>query len=166
MEHTHKLTSLKNNNSEDDDWEIKVLKFGWTQKQTKLFNKVVRILDYDRLSRLSCIGENKRQEILQVRMTIDKSAGRMRKALASVEWEVGVIQWLHTILMENLPATYLAYYLDIMQTLKSIVPSLVDKMIFWKPSGNINQDLLASVLKKPWQPTLVHMVKIIIKLLT
>lgn len=157
MEHTYKLTSLKNNNSEEDDWELKVLKFGWTPKHTKLFNKVVRILDYDRLSRLSC-PENKRQEIMQVRVTIDKSAERMRKALASVEWEVQLVQWLHTTLMENLPATYMSYYLDIMQTLKSIVPSLVDKMIFWKP-GNINQDLLASVLKKPWQPTLVHMVK-------
>lgn len=157
MENTLKLASSKNSISEEDDWELKINKIGWNPKMHKIFNKVVRILDYDRLARLSC-SSNKKQEIMQTKVAIDKSADRMRKLLASFEWDLATIQWINTLLMENLPASYLAAYLDIMQTLKSIVPSLVDKMIFWKP-GNVNQELLAAILKKPWQPTLVNKVK-------
>lgn len=158
MERTSQLTNvLKNSNSEDDDWESKILKYGWTAKQTKLFNKIVQILDFDHLSRLANF-DGKRHEIIQVRATIDKSADRMRHALAEVFWDTATIQWIHGILMEYLPPSYLAAYLDIMQTLKNKVPSLVDKMIFWKP-GNVNQqDLLGLILKKPWQPVLSNKV--------
>lgn len=61
-------------------------------------------------------------------------------------------------MMEFLPASYLAAYLDIMQSLKGKLPSLVDKMIFWKP-GNVNQDLLSPILKRPWQPVLNNKVR-------
>ena len=118
MERTFQLTKvLKNSNPEDDDWESKILKYGWTPKQTKLFNKVVQILDFDHLSRLANV-DGKRHEVVQVRTTIDKSADRLRHALAEVGWDTVIIQWIHAILMEYLPPTYLASYLDIMQTLK------------------------------------------------
>lgn len=159
MEKNEKVTaSTKNNNPEDEDWEEKFLPFmhSWTLRQANLFKKVVKILNNDRLARLT-ISDQKHQDIVQMRVIIDKSAERMRKELAGVAWEVTLVQWLHTILMEHLPPSYLAAYLDIMQTLKSKVPSLVDKMIFWKP-GNVNQDLLATILKKPWQPTLTNKV--------
>ncbi|KAL7038155.1 hypothetical protein ACKWTF_009474 [Chironomus riparius] len=153
MERTFQLTNvLKNSNPEDDDWESKILKYGWTTKQTKLFNKVVQILDFDHLARLANV-DGKRHEVVQVRTTIDKSADRMRHALAEVSWDTVIIQWIHAILMEYLPPSYLASYLDIMQTLKHKVPSLVDRMIFWKP-GNVSQDLLGLILKRPWQPVL------------
>lgn len=153
MDHSMKLCeSTRNANTEDDDWEIKILKYGWTPKHINLFNSIVKVLDYDRLARLANV-DNKRYEAVQRRITIDKSAERMRKCLASVAWETSMIQWIHGLLMEYLPPSYLASYLDIMQSLKNKLPSLVDKMIFWKP-GNVVQELLAPILKKPWQPVL------------
>lgn len=155
MDHSRKLCeSIKNNNSDDDDWELKISKFHWTVKQQKLFNQVVKVLDYDRLARLAYSGIEK-HEVVHRRTIIDKSAERMRKALATVAWDTILIQWIHNLLMENLPPTYLAAYLDIMQALRAKLPSLIDKMIFWKP-GNINQELLAPILKKPWQVQLTN----------
>ncbi|KAG5679762.1 hypothetical protein PVAND_009302 [Polypedilum vanderplanki] len=153
MEKTTQMTSvLKNNNREEDDWESKILKYGWTPPYTKLFNRVVQILDNDHLARLSHMN-SKRHEVVQIRTSIDRAADRMRRALAAINWDTAAIQWLHGILMEYLPPSYLASYLDIMQTLRNKRPSLVDRMIFWKP-GNINQDLLSVVLKRPWSPML------------
>ena len=157
MEKTSQLTnSQKNLNSDDEDWEAKIVKYGWTPKQTKLFDKVAKLLDHDVLSRLANLNGN-RHEIVQIKTTIDKSADRMRHALAEVLWDTPIIQWLHSVLMEYLPPSYLASYLDIMQTLKNKIPSLVDRMIFWKP-GNVNQELLGIILKRPWQPALSNKV--------
>jgi regulatory NSL complex subunit 3 len=153
MNSTLKLcSSIKNVNTEEDEWESKILKYGWSQKHIKLFNQIVKILDYDRLARLANV-DNKRYEAVQRRVSIDKSADRMRKALSSVAWDTNIVQWIHSLLMEYLPSSYLAAYLDIMQTLKAKLPSLVDKMIFWRP-GNINKELLAPILKRPWHPVL------------
>lgn len=159
MEATTRLcNNVKNMNPEDEEWETKILKYGWSPKHTKLFDQVVKILDYDRLARLANT-DNKRYEAVQRRVAIDKSADRMRKILATVAWETLTVQWIHGLMMEYLPASYLSIYLDIMQTLKSKLPSLVDKMIFWKP-GNVNQDLLAPILKRPWQPLLTNKVRV------
>lgn len=117
--------------------------------QKNLFTKVVRILDNDQLGRLANIGRP--NEPMQRRVVVDKSASRMRKALASVAWESRLTQWLHCLLMDCLPATYMASYLDILQTLKSKLPTLMDKMLFGRPL-NISQELLAPVLKKKWEP--------------
>jgi regulatory NSL complex subunit 3 len=153
MNSTLKLcNSVKNVNSEEDEWESKILKYGWSQKHIKLFSQIVKILDYDRLARLANV-DNKRYEAVQRRVSVDKSAERMRKALSSIAWDTNIVQWIHSLLMEYLPSTYLAAYLDIMQTLKAKLPSLVDKMIFWRP-GNVNKELLAPILKRPWHPAL------------
>lgn len=163
IESTFKLcSSVKNVNSDDDEWETKILKYGWSPKHIKLFGSVVTILDNDRLARLAYVG-NKRFEGVQRRTLIDKSADRMRKSLATVaQWDTQLIQWLHGLLMEFLPPSYQAAYLDIMQSLKSKLPSLVDKMIFWKPSS-VNQELLAPILKRPWQPALNNKVVNLLK---
>lgn len=158
MDNSLKLCqSVKNVNSEDEEWESKILKYGWSQKHIKLFGQIVKIFDYDKLARLANV-DNKRFEAVQRRVAIDKSADRMRKALAGVSWDTQMVQWIHGLLMEYLPPTYLAAYLDIMQTLKTKIPSLVDKMIFWKP-GNVNQELLAPILKRSWQPVLANKVR-------
>lgn len=159
MDHTFKLCSaVKNVNFEEEQWETKILKYGWSPKQAKLFSQIVKILDYDRLARLANV-DNKRYEAVLRRVSIDKSANRMRKVMAAVAWDTQIVQWLHGLLMEYLPPSYLASYLDIMQTLKSKLPSLVDRMIFWKP-GNVNQELLAPILKRPWQPALENKVSL------
>lgn len=155
---TNLCNAIKNVNSEEDEWEAKILKYGWSQKHIRLFNQVVKILDYDRLARLANV-DNKRYEAVQRRAAIDKSADRMRKVLSTVHWDTQLVQWIHGLMMEFLPPSYLAAYIDIMQTLKNKLPSLVDKMIFWKP-GNVNQDLLAPILKRPWQPALNNKVRI------
>ncbi|XP_073844658.1 reduction in Cnn dots 1 isoform X2 [Musca autumnalis] len=140
---------VKNINPEDEDWEMKINQIGWSNIQKNLFAKVVRILDNDQLGRLA--NQGRPNEPMQRRVVVDKSAARMRKALASVGWEARLTQWLHCLLMDTLPATYMASYLDILQTLKSKLPTLMDKMLFGRPL-NISQELLAPVLKKKWEP--------------
>jgi regulatory NSL complex subunit 3 len=153
------ITELTNKNSisEDDDWEKNISKFGWLPKHVKLFNEAVKILDSDRLARMT-IGENKQNQMLQTNVVIDRSADRLRKAFSSIAcWDIALISWLQTLLMENLPPSYLASFIDILQTLKHKIPSLIDKILFWKP-GCINNDLVGMILKKRWQPTLNYKV--------
>ncbi|XP_055636632.1 KAT8 regulatory NSL complex subunit 3 [Toxorhynchites rutilus septentrionalis] len=144
---------VRNLNSEDIDWEEKVNKLGWSVQQIKLFGKITKLLDMDRLARLTIA--DKQHEPVHRRMVIDKSVSRIRQALASVSWDPRLTQWIHGLLMENLPPSYLASYIDILQTLKAKLPNLVDKMIFSRPL-NINQELLGPVLKKPWEPVVAH----------
>jgi hypothetical protein len=41
-------------------------------------------------------------------------------------------QWLHSVLIENLPRPYLSGYLDALQTLRSKAAPLVDKILAFK----------------------------------
>lgn len=48
-------------------------------------------------------------------------------------------QWLHSVLIDNLPRPYLSAYIDALQTLKAKVPTLVDKMMAFKvPNDQIS----------------------------
>uniref|UniRef100_A0A0K8UD01 KAT8 regulatory NSL complex subunit 3 n=2 Tax=Bactrocera latifrons TaxID=174628 RepID=A0A0K8UD01_BACLA len=140
---------VKNNNPDDDDWEARINQIGWSNMQKTLFNKVANILDNDQLGRLANV--NRQNESMQRRVAVDKSASRMRRALAAVAWDSRLTQWLHCLLMDSLPSTYMASYLDILQTLKSKLPTLMDKMLFGRPL-NVSQELLAPVMKNKWEP--------------
>lgn len=144
---------IKNNHSDEEPWEDRVPKYTWTPQQSKLFNKITRLLDLDRLARLAIAGRP--HESIHRRTIVDKSVERLRKAFASVSWDTKLTQWIHNLLLDNLPSSYLAVYMDALQTLKAKVPSLTDRIIFGRP-GNINQDLVGYILKKPWEPQVAY----------
>ncbi|KAL7630643.1 UNVERIFIED_CONTAM: hypothetical protein RMT77_019154 [Armadillidium vulgare] len=124
---------------------------GWTDSQHNLFNKVVQIFDSDRLARLTL--KDTVSEPLKRRAQIDKTAAKFRQCLGRVNWDFKLTQWLHSILFQNLSTPYLAAYLDVLQTLKSKIPNLVDKMISAPTSSKIpNIEAINFLLKRPWDP--------------
>lgn len=104
-------------------------------------------MDYDQLARLAIVG--KPNEGVIRRCSVDKSVSRIRLALASVHWDIRLIQWLHHLLSDSLPPSYMASYIDILQSLRAKVPTLVDKMIANRPVS-FNQDFLQAIMKRPW----------------
>lgn len=139
---------------EMDDWEEHIIKDGWLPRQNKLFLEIMKILHADRLARLSLKGH--RNEAVQRRLSTDKTAKRVRQKLASSMWDTKSTQWLHNTLTDVLPKPYLAAYLDVLQTLKSKVPVLIEKMMSAKvhnhPLGVVSNEGLRLLLKRPWDP--------------
>ena len=143
--------------SEDemDDWEDHIVKDGWLPRQNKLFVEIMKILHADRLGRLTLQGHP--QEAIQRRLLTDKTSKRVRQKLATIMWDTKTTQWLHNTLTDVLPKPYIASYLDVLQTLKSKIPMLIDKMISAKvhnhPLGVVSNEGLRILLKRPWDPT-------------
>lgn len=149
MNETEIITNnVRNHNTEDVDWELIINKMAWSTQQCQLFDKVTQILNLDRLARYT--HKDQQHEPVLRRVVIDKSVQRMRQVLSSVHWDQKLTQFIHGVLMDYLPPSYLAAYLDILQSMKAKIPSLVDKMIFSRT--NTHQDLLKPVCKKPWEP--------------
>ncbi|KAJ6645474.1 KAT8 regulatory NSL complex subunit 3 [Pseudolycoriella hygida] len=150
MEEMEKIAlSLRTTSSDDENWEERIKKHHWTKSEHTIFDAVTNILDKDHLARLA--NKDRANEPVIRRSIIDKSVSRIRIALTKVDWSTKTIQWLHGLLMDHLSPSYMASYLDILQTLKTKVPALADRIMFGRPISH-NHDVLGSVLRPAWEP--------------
>merc|ERR1719187_656878 len=141
-------------------WEEAVPIDGWSAAQAKLFSKMMKVLTQDRLARLALEGQP--NEPVLRRIAVDRAAKRARAVLAAPPcvWDRSLVQWLQGLLTARLPRPYLVAWLDILQTLRSHLPGLVDRLLA-APTGGFQLDSRARavsreglnlLLRRPWDP--------------
>jgi len=141
-------------------WEEAIPRDGWSAAQAKLFSKMMKVLTQDRLARLALEGQP--NEPVLRRIAVDRAAKRARAVLAAPPcvWDRSLVQWLQGLLTARLPRPYLAAWLDILQTLRSHLPGLVDRLLA-APTGGFQLDSRARavsreglnlLLRRPWDP--------------
>ncbi|XP_059148719.1 KAT8 regulatory NSL complex subunit 3-like [Physella acuta] len=137
-----------------DEWEdhIAAARTSWSVLQNRIFAKGMRVLQADRLARLSIQGM--KNEPVQRRLQIDKAAKRIRFAFANTGWDLNLIMWLHNIFLEHLRGQLLTSYLEVLQTLKVKIPSLVDRLVQGTNQGVFTAESLGGLMKRTWDPLL------------
>ncbi|RZB39517.1 KAT8 regulatory NSL complex subunit 3 [Asbolus verrucosus] len=153
MEECERHAALARVDEGNENWEETISRVTWTPTKNRLFNGMVNILNSDHLARLA--HTNLHNEPVARRIIIDKSVERVRRLMATVSWDTKYTQWLHQLLIDNLSKQYLAAYLDILQTLKSKLPTFVDKLLSGFSSNRLSvlgYENLFPLLKRPWDP--------------
>lgn len=115
---------------EDDDEtqldELPANQTGWTDRMTRLYTGAIRVLNADRLARLSYV-DRENELILRKNLT-EKTSSKFRYLFAAVgSWDFSLLNWLHLTLADNLTSSFLQIYVDAIQLLRQRLPSLVDK---------------------------------------
>ena len=119
----------------------------------------MKVLAQDRLSRLATDGAD--QEPILRRLSVDKSAKRMRSVLAAPPcvWDRSLVQWLHNTLSTFLPRPLLSAWLDILQSLRAKIPVLMERILAGAGGHHIDpkarsvaQEGLLLLLRRPWDP--------------
>ncbi|KAJ8317336.1 hypothetical protein KUTeg_005240 [Tegillarca granosa] len=105
-----------------EDWEDRITRTGWTLQQNRLFNKVMKALQADKLARLTYQGST--NEPVMRRIHIDKTARRVRHALASVSW------------------------------VPSLIDKMIATASVGGKSAAASLEALGLLLKRPWDPVL------------
>ncbi|XP_018566281.1 KAT8 regulatory NSL complex subunit 3 isoform X1 [Anoplophora glabripennis] len=161
MEECENYASSARVDDVDEYWEDKISRNNWNPAQNRIFNGIVNILNSFNLSKLAYTGVH--NEPLLRRTVIDKAVQRVRRLLVTISWDPKIVQWLHQVLIDNLESSYLAAYLDILQTLKSKLPAFVEKMMFAPNSslrvGALNNANLHPLLERPWDPVASSLVQ-------
>jgi len=136
----------------DDTWEERLNKEGWTTSQMRLYYRVVKALQGDRLARLAFSGHT--NEPILRRLCVDKTAKRVRHILAAAMWDQHSMQWLHSTLVASLGQSVLAIYLDVLQVLRSKAPNLVAVLTsaIDDSTDKAGVEALRLLLKRPWDP--------------
>ncbi|CAB4065444.1 KANSL3 [Lepeophtheirus salmonis] len=145
---------------EDMEWdEASIPKDNWTSAQTRLFNKAFKILNADRLSHLATEGVL--NEPVLRRLSADKTSKRFRLILSEILWDSKLTRWLHETFCEHLPRHHIATYLEVLQSLRAKMPTLVDKMTSGKLPMDISTQLakegLQLLIKRPWDPVVTSL---------
>ncbi|XP_066254553.1 KAT8 regulatory NSL complex subunit 3-like isoform X4 [Euwallacea similis] len=154
MMECEKHATLVRHNSDDENWEEKIVKANWSHAQHRLFNGFVNILNNFYLGKMTY--SNLKNEPVLRRAIIDKAVQRVRRLFNSFSYDIKLLQWIHQLLLDNLDQQNLSSYLDILQTLMSKTPKLLEKLLN-APSatnrmGPLNTENLLPLLKKPWDP--------------
>ncbi|KAI5741265.1 hypothetical protein M8J76_011963 [Diaphorina citri] len=139
----------------EDMWEDIIPKSNWSPVHFKSFTQLMKILNNDRLSRLSHVGHS--SEAILRRVTIEQTASRLRKLFTSIGWNLKMAQWLHGLLVDRAPVKVLVCYLEAMQVLYAKIPSLVNQVINLSSaslsSKNLGIDIITQIItKKSWDP--------------
>ncbi|CAG0920415.1 unnamed protein product [Notodromas monacha] len=136
----------------EENWEANLNKLAWSKDQLELFQKAMKIIT-DALLGFRCCPSTDNNT--SVRLHLDLAARRLRGVFASIEWKSELTDWLHQLMMENAGYSDLAVYLDVIQTLRSMLPAQVDHMFrVGIMKRSIPPDALNFLFRKPWEPRL------------
>ncbi|XP_059477401.1 KAT8 regulatory NSL complex subunit 3 [Neocloeon triangulifer] len=152
---------VEEKDNDDGDWEAKVQKTSWTVEHARLFNNVVKAVHEAHMAQLALNGRP--NEAVQKKLAIDTAARRVRRAMASATWDIRLTHWLHNLLLDHLPASIFAVYLEILRVLRIKAPSLVEHMVTFTPDSKVAPTLASEkvlrILRKDSVETAANQLK-------